>query len=57
MLSFAEDLQTCRKLLFARAFSVTHASKSAFEAGDSVDDTCGHCDNVCLSLSGFSSPV
>ncbi|KAL8280821.1 hypothetical protein RQP46_006825 [Phenoliferia psychrophenolica] len=47
MLSFCEDLKTCRKLLFARAFSASHASKAAFQEGDAADEECGHCDN-CL---------
>jgi hypothetical protein len=50
MVSFAEDLRTCRKILFARSFATTHSSNTAFDAGKNVDEPCGHCDNVRASL-------
>lgn len=55
MLAFAEDLETCRKLLFARYFATT-SSKGAFEQGDASDEPCGHCDNVCSYVPSYRFP-
>lgn len=46
MISYGEDLKTCRKIAFARYFTSTHENKNAFEEGSEVDEPCGHCDNV-----------
>ena len=46
MIEFAQNLTTCRKLLFARAFTVTHASAEVYDDSEGKDDPCGHCDNV-----------
>jgi hypothetical protein len=46
MIEFAPDLTTCRKLLFARAFAVTHASAEVYDDSEDKDEPCGHCDNV-----------
>lgn len=54
MVSFAEDLRTCRKIAFARYFVATHESKAAFESKGANNDPCGHCDNVRLVFSSLS---
>lgn len=46
MLRYAEDLQTCRKITFAKYFATTASTPT--NAWDGDDDTltaCGHCDN------------
>lgn len=55
ILDYAEDLSTCRKLLFSSYFASTHANKSAFEPGTTADDPCGHCDNCLRSPATFSA--
>ncbi|KAM0748733.1 ATP-dependent DNA helicase [Meredithblackwellia eburnea MCA 4105] len=43
MLSYCEDLKTCRKTLFARYFNSN--SSTDFEQGGDAEKPCGHCDN------------
>lgn len=57
MIEFAQDLSTCRKLLFARAFAVTHASNEVYDDSDDKDEPCGHCDNVSQFFRSSASTV
>ncbi|GAA99652.1 hypothetical protein E5Q_06355 [Mixia osmundae IAM 14324] len=60
MISYASDLKTCRKLIFARYFADTHGSAMGFAAnsrtGIAEAEACGHCDN-CLRSPGDVSTV
>ncbi len=45
MISFANDINTCRKVLFSRYFKSVK-SKNSFEENDNEESICNHCDNV-----------
>lgn len=45
MLEYAEDLEGCRKITFAKYFAGTHESKDAFQVGNQAESPCNNCDN------------
>lgn len=57
MLGFANDVKSCRKLLFLQYFKQSGVSSASFTSDDKEgEERCGHCDNVVIFPNLLSRP-